>query len=117
LPNNCAAGQAIRLGTHAIVTAFQNVAKVHICVEYRMIKSQTELEMICLESLKMRPGFEYTTAVRISPRDVTYGNANWQIASIRPRIDAMTLRTARDVIGHLQGTYKLAVCELEASEK
>jgi hypothetical protein len=82
-----------------------------------MLKSQSELETICLESLKMRPGFENTAVVRISPRDVTYGDANWQIAGIRPRVDATTLRTARDVIGRLQQTYKLAVCEFDALEK
>jgi hypothetical protein len=65
------------------------------------------LQAICLESLKICPGFEAVDEIVIQPRITMEGGANWTLAAVRPRVDNKVLRSARDTIESLRDSYEL----------
>jgi len=73
----------------------------------RTIRSSTELQEICLRSLKACPGFERVSEILIQPRTARAGGANWTLAAVKPRVDNDSLRGARATIDHLQRSYQL----------
>ena len=78
---------------------------------HRVVRS-SELQAICLRSLKACPGFERVNEILIQPRTVYAGGANWTVAAVRPRVDNDALRGARQTIDLLQRSYKLAAAEI-----
>jgi hypothetical protein len=81
---------------------------------YRVVASSTELQAICLRSLKACPGFERVNEILIQPRAVCAGGANWTLAAVRPRVDNEALRGARATIDRLQRTYQLPSLEVRS---
>lgn len=73
----------------------------------RMIRSNAELQAICLQSLKACPGFERVSEILIQPRTSCSGGANWTLAAVKPRVDNTALRGARATIDYLQRSYQL----------
>ena len=77
----------------------------------REIRSNTELQSICLQSLKVCPGFEHVNEILIQPRETLQGGPNWTLAAVRPRVDNKALRAARAIIDMLQRSYELGPIE------
>jgi hypothetical protein len=77
----------------------------------RVIRSNTELQAICLRSLKACPGFERVSEILIQPRTAHAGGANWTLAAVRPRVDNEALRGARSIIDRLQRSYQLSAID------
>ena len=73
----------------------------------REIRSTSELQAICLRSLKTCPGFERVDEIVIQPRESLEGGANWTLAAVRPRVDNTVLRAARGTIELLRRSYEL----------
>ena len=69
--------------------------------------SSERLQAICLQSLKICPGFERVDEVVVQPRVTMEGGANWTLAAVRPRVDNKVLRSARDTIESLRDSYEL----------
>ena len=74
--------------------------------------SSTQLQGICLKSLKKCPGFENVNEILIQPRESLEGGTNWTLAAVRPRVDNNVLRAARSTIEMLQTSYELMAGEL-----
>jgi hypothetical protein len=79
----------------------------------RKVRTSSELQEVCLRTLKKCPGFERVNAILIQPRDNIEGAANWTVAAVRPRVDNQFLRGARETIGLLQQTYQLSPAEVQ----
>ncbi len=80
----------------------------------RAVCSSTELQGICLRSLKACPGFEHVSEILIQPRETLEGGTNWTLAAVRPRVSNNVLRAARGTIEMLQTTYELMASEMAA---
>ena len=80
----------------------------------RAVCSSTELQGICLKSLKACPGFEHVSEILIQPRETLEGGTNWTLAAVRPRVSNNVLRAARGTIEMLQTTYELMASEIAA---
>lgn len=80
----------------------------------REARSSTELQGICLKSLKACPGFENVSEILIQPREQLEGGTNWTLAAVRPRVSNNVLRAARGTIEMLQTSYELAASEMSA---
>lgn len=80
----------------------------------REARSSSELQGICLQSLKACPGFENVSEILIQPREQLEGGTNWTLAAVRPRVSNNVLRAARGTIEMLQTSYELAASELAA---
>jgi len=78
----------------------------------REVCSSSELQGICLESLKKCPGFEHVNEVLIQPRETLHGGTNWTLAAVRPRVHNNVLRAARGTIDTLQKSYELVASEI-----
>ncbi len=78
----------------------------------REVCSSTELQSICLRSLKQCPGFEHVNEILIQPRESLEGGTNWTLAAVRPRVDNKVLRGARSTIQMLQTSYELTEAEV-----
>lgn len=78
----------------------------------REICSSTELQGICLRSLKECPGFEHVNEILIQPRESLEGGTNWTLAAVRPRVSNNVLRAARSTIDTLQQTYELVAADV-----
>ena len=74
--------------------------------------SSSQLQTICLKSLKTCPGFENVNEILIQPRQSLEGGTNWTLAAVRPRVDNNVLRAARGTIETLQRSYELMASEL-----
>lgn len=74
--------------------------------------SSTELQGICLRSLKTCPGFEHVNEILIQPREPLAGGTNWTVAAVRPRVSNNVLRAARSTIDTLQRSYELVAGEM-----
>lgn len=74
--------------------------------------SSSELQGICLRSLRDCPGFEHVNEILIQPRESFEGGTNWTLAAVRPRVPNDVLRQARGTIEMLQTTYELTASEL-----
>jgi hypothetical protein len=79
----------------------------------RVINSNTELQAICLQSLKACPGFERVNEILVQPRNPCSGGANWTLAAVKPRVDNDALRGARATIDRLQRSYQLGTADVE----
>lgn len=73
----------------------------------REICTSSELQSICLQSLKRCEGFEHVSEILIQPRVSFEGGSNWTLAAVRPRVDNNVLRAARSTIEMLQTSYAL----------
>ena len=80
----------------------------------REVRSSTELQGICLQSLKECPGFEHVNEILIQPRATLEGGTNWTLAAVRPRVSNNVLRAARGTIEMLQTSYELMASEIAA---
>jgi hypothetical protein len=80
----------------------------------REICSFTELQSVCLRTLKQCRGFEMVNEVLVQPRLCAQHAANWTLAAVRPRVDNNSLRAARGAIDFLQKTYQLDAAEARA---
>ena len=80
----------------------------------RAVCSSTELQGICLRSLKACPGFEHVSEILIQPRETFEGGTNWTLAAVRPRVSNNVLRAARGTIEMLPTTYELMAREIAA---
>jgi hypothetical protein len=80
----------------------------------REIRSCSELQAVCLETLKQCQGFEQVNEVLVQPRENAEGLANWTLAAVRPRVDNKFLRAAGGAIAYLQQTYQLGSAEILA---
>ena len=78
----------------------------------REVCSSTELQHICLASLKKCPGFEHVNEILIQPREQIHGGTNWTLAAVRPRVHNNVLRAARSTIETLQTSYELMASEM-----
>jgi hypothetical protein len=78
----------------------------------REVCSSSELQTICLQSLKQCAGFENVNEILIQPRASLEGGTNWTLAAVRPRVDNNVLRAARSTIEMLQTSYCLTDAEL-----
>ncbi len=78
----------------------------------REVCSSTQLQTICLKSLKTCPGFENVNEILIQPRESLEGGTNWTLAAVRPRVNNNVLRAARGTIETLQRSYELMASEL-----
>ena len=78
----------------------------------REVCSSTQLQTICLASLKSCPGFENVSEILIQPRESLEGGTNWTLAAVRPRVNNNVLRAARGTIDMLQRSYELMASEL-----
>ena len=78
----------------------------------REVCSSSELQDICLESLKKCPGFEHVSEILIQPRETLHGGTNWTLAAVRPRVHNNVLRAARGTIEALQTSYELVASEI-----
>lgn len=78
----------------------------------REICSNTQLQGICLRSLKKCPGFEHVNEILIQPRETLPGGTNWTLAAVRPRVHNNVLRAARGTIETLQTSYELMGSEM-----
>ena len=74
--------------------------------------SSTQLQTICLDSLKACPGFENVNEILIQPRESLEGGTNSTLAAVRPRVNNNVLRAARGTIETLQRSYELMASEL-----
>jgi hypothetical protein len=74
--------------------------------------SCTELQGICLSSLKECEGFEHVSEILIQPRESFEGGTNWTVAAVRPRVSNNVLRSARSTIDMLQKSYELMAGEI-----
>jgi hypothetical protein len=83
----------------------------------RVIRSNAELQAICLRSLKTCPGFERVSEILIQPRTAHAGGANWTLAAVRPRVDNEALRGARATIDRLQRSYQLSAMDSSAESR
>ncbi len=73
----------------------------------RQTCTSEKLQAICLESLRICPGFERVDEIVIQPRVTIEGGANWTLAAVRPRVDNKVLRSARETIESLRESYEL----------
>jgi hypothetical protein len=73
----------------------------------REVCSTSELQTICLQSLKRCEGFEHVHEILIQPREAFEGGTNWTLAAVRPRVANNVLRAARSTIEMLQTSYEL----------
>ena len=80
----------------------------------RAVCSNTELQGICLQSLKACPGFEHVNEILIQPRETFGDGTNWTLAAVRPRVSNNVLRAARGTSEMLQTTYELMASEIAA---
>lgn len=80
----------------------------------REVCSSTQLQGICLRSLKSCPGFEHVSEIVIQPRESLEGGTNWTLAAVRPRVSNNVLRAARSTIDTLQRSYELVASEIIA---
>jgi hypothetical protein len=80
----------------------------------REVCSSTQLQHICLKSLKTCPGFEHVNEILIQPRESLEGGTNWTLSAVRPRVHNNVLRAARGTIEKLQTSYELVASELLA---
>jgi hypothetical protein len=78
----------------------------------RAVCSCSELQGICLSSLKECPGFEQVSEILIQPRESFEGGTNWTLAAVRPRVSNNVLRAARSTIDMLQKSYELVAGEI-----
>lgn len=78
----------------------------------REVCSSTELQSICLASLRQCAGFEHVSEILIQPRASLEGGTNWTLAAVRPRVNNNVLRAARSTIEMLQTSYALTDEEL-----
>lgn len=78
----------------------------------RDVCSSSELQTICLHSLKQCAGFENVHEILIQPRESLEGGTNWTLAAVRPRVDNNVLRAARSTIEMLQTSYALTEAEI-----
>ncbi len=78
----------------------------------RAVCSSTELQGICLRSLKQCEGFEHVNEILIQPRESLQGGTNWTLAAVRPRVHNNVLRAARSTIEMLQTSYELISGEM-----
>ena len=78
----------------------------------REVCSSTELQSICLNSLRQCAGFENVCEILIQPRASLEGGTNWTLAAVRPRVDNNVLRAARSTIEMLQTSYALTDAEI-----
>jgi hypothetical protein len=67
--------------------------------------------------LKGCSGFENTQDIQIQPREHCEGGTNWTLASVRPRVDSKTLRSARETIDFLQRSYQLDEADVVAARQ
>lgn len=74
--------------------------------------SSTQLQGICLRSLKACPGFEHVNEILIQPRESLEGGTNWTLSAVRPRVSNNVLRAARSTIDTLQRSYELVSGEI-----
>ena len=79
----------------------------------RAVCSSTELQSICLTSLRQCAGFENVSEILIQPRASLEGGTNWTLAAVRPRVNNNVLRAARSTIEMLQTSYALPDEEIE----
>ncbi len=77
----------------------------------RKVCNSTQLQGICLDSLKSCPGFEHVSEILIQPRETLEGGTNWTLAAVRPRVPNTVLRAARSTIEMLQTNYELPEAE------
>ena len=80
----------------------------------RAVCSSTELQGICLRSLKQCEGFENVNEILIQPRESLQGGTNWTLAAVRPRVHNNVLRAARSTIEMLQTSYELVGSDMAA---
>jgi hypothetical protein len=80
----------------------------------RAVCSSSELQGICLRSLKQCEGFENVSEILIQPRESLQGGTNWTLAAVRPRVHNNVLRAARSTIEMLQTSYELMSGEISA---
>ncbi len=78
----------------------------------RKICNSAKLQGICLDELKMCPGFEHVSEILIQPRETLEGGTNWTLAAVRPRVSNTVLRAARSKIEMLQTSYELPAAEV-----
>jgi hypothetical protein len=79
-------------------------------------KPCSELEAICLQTLRACPGFEMVKEIVVRSNDVTKRDdgtisdrtTNWIIAAVKPRVDNQSLRGAQETIRYLQTQYQMA---------
>jgi hypothetical protein len=77
------------------------------------IKTCSELNAICLRTLRTCPGFALVKEVVVRPKDTAIrdrGNVsapNWLVAAIRPRVNNQSLRVAQEMIRYLQAQYQM----------
>ena len=83
----------------------------------RAVCSSTELQGICLRSLKKCDGFEHVNEILIQPRESLQGGTNWTLAAVRPRVHNNVLRAARSTIEMLQTSYELVSGEMAAPSR
>ena len=79
----------------------------------REVCSSSELQGICLRSLKGCPGFEHVSEILIQPRESFGEGTNWTLAAVRPRVSNNVLRAARGTIEMLQTSYELLASEID----
>lgn len=80
----------------------------------REVCSSSQLQGICLRSLKECEGFENVSEILIQPRESLEGGTNWTLAAVRPRVHNNVLRAARGTIEKLQTSYELTASEMMA---
>ena len=80
----------------------------------REVCSCSQLQGICLQSLKGCEGFEHVHEILIQPRECIEGGTNWTLAAVRPRVANSVLRAARSTIEMLQTSYELVPTEMAA---
>ena len=78
----------------------------------REVCSCSQLQGICLRSLKNCDGFEHVNEILIQPRESFGDGTNWTLAAVRPRVANNVLRAARSTIDMLQTSYELVPSEI-----